>query len=263
MMTRSNSAFPQFFPDPSKADAHGLVVFDENFDVPRILDAYRHGIFPWPARVDDWDTDGSDPADMRWQTGWYSPDPRAILPLEKLHTPRRLQRKLDRGQFRFTWDQQFDLVIDSCATMGNRVFHSWLSPRLIQALKLLHRLGYAHSIEVYSAADRYQEICGGLYGVAVGAAFSAESMFHTRGDASKAGFCALVKLLTAAQFVLLDIQLASKHMNAMGAIEIPRRSFLEKLCEAVNCNANWASKIPEPIPIRDIAEHVGRSKQSS
>ncbi|MEZ6089115.1 MAG: leucyl/phenylalanyl-tRNA--protein transferase [Pirellulaceae bacterium] len=215
----------RFFPPASSADRDGLVAIDPRFDSERMLDAYQHGIFPWPCRWGD-----------RWVDGWYSPDPRAILPFETFRISRRLRRKLRAGHFLFQWDSCFETVLKACASVDNREAEAWLSPRLRGAIVELHRQGHAHSIEVFDASG---ELCGGLYGIAAGAAFAAESMFHLKSDASKAAICALVKLLEKAGFQLLDVQQASSHLLTLGAVELPRSDYLKALTRAVEQRPMW------------------------
>ncbi|WP_417747041.1 leucyl/phenylalanyl-tRNA--protein transferase [Rosistilla oblonga] len=203
-----------------------------------MLDAYRHGIFPWPCRWAD-----------QWFVGWHSPDPRAILPLDDVRIPKRLQRKLRAGHFRFRWNSCFDSVLQHCASVGDRKENAWLCPDLLDAISSLHRSGDAHCIEVY---DRDGTLCGGLYGIAVGAAFSAESMFHLQSDASKAAVCGLVAVLRHAGFELMDIQQTSPHLLAFGAVEIDRCDYLVALQRALGKQPSWPATTEHPIPIDRI-----------
>lgn len=248
-MAGSKQNASRFFPHPGSADEYGLLTVDPRMDVERLLDAYRHGIFPWPSRIDSGIFLGI--PDL-WQVGWYSPNPRAILRLGDLRLPRRLRRKLKLGQFRFTWNREFDHVLNQCATIGDRKFERWLSPSLMKGLRELHEIGHAHSVEAYHADDQFQSVCGGIYGVCVGKSFSAESMFHVRSDASKAALCALVTLLRGIGCQLLDIQLSSEHMRNLGAIEIPRSEFLAELAGARAEEMSWPAPPQVPRTLKEI-----------
>ena len=230
------TSFPRYFPAPHLAGSEGFLGYDPRLSTPRLLDAYRHGIFPWPWLEGD-----------HWHVGWFSPDPRAILPLTELHIPARLHRKLKHGRFLFTWNHRFETVLSNCATASGRSEHgTWLSDTLQTAVLKLHRLGHAHSIEVYDAHDP-STVCGGAYGITTGGAtFSAESMFHTVSDASKAAVIALVKLLNRCGYRLLDVQQASPHIERLGGTEISRNDYLRLLSEANNI-------VPRRIECQDTA----------
>lgn len=233
-----NPPKPHFFPSPTSADHNGLVTIDPRIDRPRLLDAYRNGIFPWPCH---WEN--------QWYVCWHSPDPRAVLPLTNVRIPKRLSRKLRAGHFRFRWNSCFDQVIDHCASVGDRRQNAWLSLDLIAGIKGLHRAGDAHCIEVY---DRDGTLCGGLYGIAVGAAFSAESMFHLQSDASKAAVCGLVAMLNRCGFQLMDIQQSSPHLAAFGAVEVDRYDYLVALQQALTANPVWPATTDSPVPYDEI-----------
>jgi leucyl/phenylalanyl-tRNA--protein transferase len=203
-----------------------------------MLDAYAHGIFPWPGLRGG-----------RWVTGWFSPDPRAILPLDGLHIPSRLKRKLRQGRFLFSWNEHFEEVLRGCATTGaDRRMGTWLSPSLQRAITTLHHTGNAHAIAVHDVKNP-QAICGGVYGIAVGGLFSAESMFHTVSDASKGAIVAMVHRLNSLGYTLLDIQQASSHMTGMGARNISRCEYLERVAGAVEITPQPFGKQPDPIPL--------------
>lgn len=227
---------PRYFPDPACSDSDGLVAVDSRINVRRMLDAYRNGIFPWPA---SWEG--------KWFVGWHSPDPRAVLPLESLHISKRLARKLRSQRFRFRWNSDFDSVIDHCATVGDREKDRWLSRPLLATVKKMHKLGHACSIEVYESADGYDQICGGLYGIRTGGCFAAESMFHLTSDASKAAICALVALLQRCDYRLLDIQQPSTHLLSMGAVEVARSDYLVSLSAAADLDRPWPPVPAEPV----------------
>lgn len=213
-MTRPS--LPKFFPPPDEAGPEGLLGIGGRLSVEWLLDAYRHGIFPWPLE------DGL--------LAWWSPDPRAIFELDSFHVSRRLARTCRSGRFQVTSDHDFAGVIGACATAGARSPGTWITPEMREAYPQLHRLGHAHSVEVWSEG----ELAGGTYGVAMGGLFAAESMFYRVRDASKVALVQLHRHLRARGYVLFDIQQLTPHTERLGACEIPRRQFLERVAEAVN-----------------------------
>jgi leucyl/phenylalanyl-tRNA---protein transferase len=200
------------FPDPARADPEGLLAEGGDLEPSTLIAAYRAGIFPWP--VED------------HELLWWSPDPRAILPLQALHVSRRLARVVRQRRFRVTLNAAFAEVIAGCADREE----TWITPRLRAAYERLHRLGWAHSVEVWAADGT---LAGGLYGVAVGALFSAESMFHRASDASKVAVAALVAHAGRVGLTLLDVQMPSPHLTSLGAVTLPRREYLARVAEAV------------------------------
>jgi leucyl/phenylalanyl-tRNA--protein transferase len=207
----------KYFPPAESADEHGLVAMGGRLDPDWLLDAYAHGIFPWPC------------GDDRWPIPWFSPDPRAVLELDQLHISRSLRRTLRKKLFQVTCDRAFGAVIRGCAEAPGRRGATWITPAMIRAYTRLHQMGYAHSVEVW----RDQELVGGVYGVAVGGAFSAESMFHLVPDASKVALVYLVRHLQAQGYQLLDVQELSPHLERLGARGIARGEFLRRLAEAL------------------------------
>lgn len=206
------------FPPAEEADADGIVGFGGKLTPAWLLDAYRHGIFPWPL------------SDMDWPMAWWSPDPRAIIDFSSFHSSRRLIRTYKSGKFVVTVDNDFPAVIRGCATAGNRENNTWLTPKMITAYIRLHRLGHAHSVEVW----QNDKLAGGTYGVAIGGFFSAESMFHYIRDASKIALVHLVEHLKQRGYELLDIQQLTPHTARFGAIEISREDYLNRLAEALS-----------------------------
>jgi leucyl/phenylalanyl-tRNA--protein transferase len=213
------SIFPpsRFFPPAETADEHGLVCVGGGLSPQWLLDAYCHGLFPWPLI----------PGVELPQ--WWSPDPRAIFELDGLHISRRLRRRLRSGEFTVTIDRDFASVIHGCATAGDRRGNTWLSPEMILAYQRLSELGHAHSIEVWAE----NELAGGVYGVAVGGFFAAESMFHRRRDGSKVALVHLLQHLNERGYQLLDIQQLTDHTASLGAIEISRDEYLNRLSDAL------------------------------
>lgn len=211
----TQAASPRFFPPPESADAHGLLGVGGHLSPEWLLDAYSHGIFPWP--IDN------------HHLAWWSPDPRAIIELDRLHISRRLARTCRSRKFNLTSDRDFAGVIEGCATACGRKHHTWITPEMKAAYICLHELGYAHSVEAW----RDGNLVGGTYGVALGGLFAAESMFYRVPDASKVALVTLVEHLRRRGYQLLDIQMLTPHTQKMGAIEIPRSVYLRRVAEAV------------------------------
>ncbi|MCX7617722.1 MAG: leucyl/phenylalanyl-tRNA--protein transferase [Tepidiforma sp.] len=189
------------------------------FTPEMIVAGYRLGYFPWPR----------DEEDELW---WCSPNPRAILPVETFTVPRRLGRTIRSGRFRVTVDAAFDEVIAAC---GERREGTWLTPNLAAAYRELHALGWAHSFEVWLG----ETLAGGLYGLAVGAMFGAESMFTLYTDASKVAAAAMVQHCRAIGVELVDIQVLNPHTARMGGVDVPRREYLARLERALRREARW------------------------
>lgn len=203
---------PSRFPDPASAPGDAPLAVGGDLRPATLLDAYRHGIFPWP--TDDGEL---------W---WWSPDPRAVLPLGGPYVSRSLRKVLRSGRFRCTQDRAFGDVVAACA---DRRGGTWILPVVRRAYVRLHELGHAHSVEVWEG----DALVGGLYGVAVGASFTGESMFHRVGDASKVALVHLLAHLRARGFAMCDAQLPTPHLLAMGAEVVPRATFLDRLADAV------------------------------
>jgi leucyl/phenylalanyl-tRNA--protein transferase len=179
-----------------------------------LLTAYQRGIFPMAV-------------DKRGRIGWFSPDPRAVIPLDdRFHISHGLRRVLKRKKFEITWDTDFETIISECA---KRKEGTWISSGINESYCKLHRLGHAHSLEVRLDG----KIVGGLYGVAIGGAFFGESMFHHVTDASKVALVALVERLRVRGFVLLDTQWTTPHLQQFGTFEIPRPEYLWRLEHAL------------------------------
>ncbi len=166
--------------------------------------------------------------DRRGTIGWFSPDPRAVIPLdERFHVPHGLHRTLKKKTFEVTFDLDFKEVIRACAKSHGL---TWISPEIVESYCALHRLGHAHSVETRDAEGK---LAGGLYGVHIGGAFFGESMFHGQTDASKVALVALVKRLCEREFQLLDTQWTTPHLKRFGAHEIPRADYIRMLRRAV------------------------------
>jgi leucyl/phenylalanyl-tRNA--protein transferase len=203
------------FPDPREAEPDGLVAVGGDLGPERLLAAYAHGIFPWYER----------PPIL-----WFSPDPRMVLVPGEFHASRRLRRRMRQGTFELRLDGSFAEVIRACARAKRRGGRgTWITPDMIEAYGRLHALGFAHACEAWSGGT----LVGGVYGVSLGAAFFAESMFHLRDDASKAALAALVWQLEAWGFELLDAQLHTPHLETLGLHEWPRERYLAALARAL------------------------------
>ncbi|HVM15830.1 MAG TPA: leucyl/phenylalanyl-tRNA--protein transferase [Egibacteraceae bacterium] len=208
------------FPDPRSAPRDGPLAWGGDLEPLTLLDAYSHGIFPWPVSED--------------AVFWWSPDPRAVIPLDGLHVSRTLRRTLRSGRFRTTLDQAFPAVMAACADRPGE--GTWITAAMRRAYATLHELGHAHSAEVW---DGRGELVGGVYGVTIGAAFMGESMFHRATDASKVALVRLVEHLRERGFALFDVQLPTPHLARMGAVELDRGAYLDRLAAAVGQPARW------------------------
>lgn len=213
---------PWQFPDVRQADDYGCIGEGADFAPSTIVTAYRAGIFPWPQTSSE--------------HLWFSPNPRAIIPLDGLNLSRRLGRTLRSGRFRFTVDAAFEQVMQACAE--DRDDGTWITRSLLTGYLELHRRGWAHSVEAWTLDGT---LAGGLYGVGVGAMFGAESMFHRVTDASKGALAALIQHAQAVGVELIDVQVLTEHTERMGAKEISRDEYLLRLEAAMGGAARWFS----------------------
>ncbi len=198
-------------PAPELADDSGLCGIGADLAPGTLLAAYRSGIFPMPVR--------------KKTLGWWSPDPRGVIPLDGLIVSRSLRRSCRRYEVRF--DTRFREVIERCADPNRS--HGWITPQFVDAYDELHRLGWTHSVETY-LDDR---LVGGLYGLRIARLFAGESMFSAATDASKVALVALVEWLGRSGAMLLDVQWTTPHLASVGAVDVPRRAYLELLAEAI------------------------------
>ena len=217
----------KFFPPAELAEPEGVVLFGGRLTPEWLLDAYAHGIFPWPI------FDGTD------LIVWWSPDPRAVFEFDKFHVSRRLARTCRSREFEITCDRDFAGVIAGCATSGERRHNTWLTRKMIDAYVRLHELGHAHSIEVWYAG----RLAGGTYGVTLGGLYAGESMFHRVRDASKVALVYLLRHLRARGYALFDIQQSTAHTESLGAVEIDRKTYLERLSDALSRNVTFGSRL--------------------
>lgn len=209
------------FPDPLKTPKHGVVAVGVDFSPGTLLLAYRSGIFPWPHGSDE-ESPGS-PLVL-----WFSPDPRCVFPIEdEPHWSRSLRRTLRIHPYRVSVDEDFAGVMRMCGE--TRPEGTWIIPELIAGYNELHRLGWAHSVEVWDG----KELVGGIYGVAIGGVFAGESMFHTRTDCSKIAFANLAIRLRAAGYTTFDVQVMNPHLRSLGCVDVPRRQYLGRLSDAL------------------------------
>lgn len=171
--------------------------------------------------------------DVEGEIRWFSPNPRAILPLDAFHAPSSLRQLWRQQRFEIRSDTRFGEVMRAC---GERPEGTWISDPIIAAYCRLFELGLAHSLEIWQDG----ELAGGLYGVHLGGAFFGESMFHRRRDASKLALMALIERMNQNGFTLLDVQFTTEHLERFGVIEIPRPKYLRLLSDAISVGANWS-----------------------
>ncbi|MBI4932350.1 MAG: leucyl/phenylalanyl-tRNA--protein transferase [Actinobacteria bacterium] len=202
---------PWVMPSPHLADPHGLVAVGADLEPGTLLAAYRSGLFPMPF--------------TRRKVGWWSPDPRGVLPLDGLRVSRSLRKSCRRFEIRR--DTAFEDVMRRCADPHRP--HGWINEEFVQAYVRLHELGWAHSVETWLDGA----LVGGLYGVHIDGLFAGESMFHTVTDASKVALVALVDDLRDSGAVLLDVQWCTDHLASLGAVEMPRQDYLRRLEVAI------------------------------
>ena len=206
-------------------EPNGLLAAGGDLRPERLIQAYRHGCFPW------------------FQDGqpilWWSPDPRTVLQPDKLHISRSLAKVLRQGRYRVTFDQAFVDVIRACAAPRSYAAETWITSPMQDAYEELHRRGIAHSVEVW----RDNELVGGLYGLAMGQLFFGESMFSRADNASKVGFVTLVEHLKDWGFVLIDCQMPTEHLLSLGAQTIPRSEFAGYLSDHLDqsSQADWVA----------------------
>lgn len=207
------------FPPAARAltAPNGLLAAGANLSPERLLEAYRNGIFPWFSP--------SDPI------LWWSPDPRMVLFPRDFKLSTSLKKTLKRACFKVTANQAFEQVVRACAAPRAGESGTWIVEEMITAYCELHRLGHAHSVEVWME----NELVGGLYGVAIGKMFYGESMFSKRTDGSKIAFAHMARQLERWGFGMIDCQMHTPHLASLGAREIPRAEFVARLQDLINC----------------------------
>jgi leucyl/phenylalanyl-tRNA---protein transferase len=220
-LQRDSLDFPPL--DKALRDPNGLLAAGGDLKAERLIQAYRHGCFPW------------------YQDGqpilWWSPDPRTVLFPDELHVSRSLRKALRQQSYRVSFDSAFAAVIQACAAPRDYADGTWITTPMQQAYLQLHERGIAHSVEVW----REDELVGGLYGLAMGQLFFGESMFSRADNASKVGFVTLVDYLKDQGFVLIDCQMPSQHLHSFGARAISRNAFAAYLRAHLDqpSNADW------------------------
>ena len=198
------------FPHPSQASEDGIVAWGGDLTPNRIIRAYQEGIFPWYSKQDP--------------ILWWSPDPRFVMDLDDFRLTRSLKKNLKK--FTYKIDTDFSQVIHACASVPREGQNgTWILPEVIEAYETLHAMGIAHSVESYCG----EELVGGLYGVAIGRVFCGESMFSLKSDASKAAYYILTQHLKMWGYDFIDAQVPTPHLARLGAKEIPREEFLQRL----------------------------------
>ncbi|WP_349570197.1 leucyl/phenylalanyl-tRNA--protein transferase [Azotobacter salinestris] len=215
------------FPPLERAlrDPNGLLAVGGDLSSERLIQAYRHGCFPW------------------YQAGqpilWWSPDPRTVLLPHELHVSRSLRKVLRQERFQVSFDRDFSAVIQACAGPRDYADGTWITPEMRKAYQELHRRGIAHSVEVWQNGT----LVGGLYGLAIGQLFFGESMFSHTDNASKVGFATLVRRLEQWGFVLIDCQMPTEHLQSLGARSIPRTEFSDFLKRHLDLpnTADWVA----------------------
>ncbi|MEM7054069.1 MAG: leucyl/phenylalanyl-tRNA--protein transferase [Pseudomonadota bacterium] len=204
------------FPDPKQSDhPDGLIAIGGDLSQTRLLNAYRNGIFPW--------------FEQHGPILWWCPSPRAVLIPGHVYIPRRLQRTLNQQRYRVTLNQAFGQVIEGCATARGEHGETWITAGMLEAYARLHQNGYAHSLEVWQDG----QLIGGIYGVAIGKIFFAESKFHIQRDASKVALIELMNRLEQQDYLLCDCQLWNPHLEQFNIRMMDRSDFLRLLQHGV------------------------------
>lgn len=222
------------FPPPGAARPDGLLAIGGDLSVGTLVTAYSQGIFPW------------------FNEGqpilWWTPDPRLVLYPDKVKVSRSLRKSIKNKGYRVTFNAEFESVIRACAEQREYQEGTWINLMMLEAYEEMHRLGWAHSVEVYAKDGR---LVGGLYGIAIGEVFFGESMFHTERDASKVALVSLCRHLLARGYVIIDCQVHSDHLVSLGAEEIPRSVFcgiVDEHCRGILPDTEWHLE-PDPAQV--------------
>lgn len=215
------------FPSVEEAEDWGGIALGGDLSANRLLLAYRSGIFPW--------------YDVGQPIIWHAPDPRFVLFPDELKVSKSMRPIFNQNKFTYSLDTDFQAVIRQCQQQKRRGQHgTWITEEMLEAFCYMHKLGHAHSVEVWQ--DR--ELVGGLYGVSLGSIFFGESMFAKVSNASKAGFITLVHELKKRDFSLIDSQVHTSHLESLGAREIPRKTYMKLLNHALKVpshRGSWTS----------------------
>ena len=227
---------PDAFPpvDGALSEPDGLLAAGGDLTTPRLLAAYRQGIFPW--------YDDGQPL------LWWSPDPRCVFQRGDLHVSRRLRKAIRSSTLEIRINTAFADVIAACAGPRPHQPGTWITADMQRAYVRLHNEGWAHSIEVW----RDDELVGGLYGLAIGRAFFGESMFSKESNASKLALLTIDSLLADGRLGILDCQVRSQHLVTLGATAMPRKEFVARLAELCEPRAAFAAWPATPLAIRDL-----------
>ncbi len=225
---------PGWFPPVELAldDPDGLLAGGGDLSLQRLLNAYRHGIFPW--YQDD------------QPILWWSPSTRAILQPTNLRISRSLRKNMRNKPCLITADTAFEQVISACAAPRAYSRGTWITAEMRAAYCQLHAAGHAHSIEVW----RDDRLIGGLYGIAIGACYFGESMFSVETDASKMAFAALIHFLQSREFRLIDCQMMTPHLESLGATPLPRRHYMSLLHKSLRATASDSTYLPGSWPLK-------------
>jgi leucyl/phenylalanyl-tRNA---protein transferase len=218
------------FPHPDFADEQGLVAYGGDLRIARLLLAYSKGIFPWPV--------------PEYPLLWWSPDPRVILPPDKMKISKSLRLLVQKNKYVVTTDTCFREVISACQQVKRKDEGTWILDEIIEAFCQLHEFGAAHSVETFYEG----KLVGGLYGVSLGGMFVGESMFHTMADASKIAVYHLCKWAKTLRVEYIDGQIPSNHLSSLGFTEISRKDYLEMLDVCLNEDLDlckWDKKSPD------------------
>lgn len=230
------------FPAIARAarEPNGLLCAGGDLSPARVLEAYRLGIFPWFSEGDP--------------ILWWSPDPRMVFHTNRVRLASKFRRSLRTSDWVVKFDVDFEAVIRTCAAIPrNGQRGTWIVPDMIRAYTSLHRLGYAHSVEVFSGTRRV----GGLYGLAIGQMFFGESMFSSVPGGSKVAVAGLARALDAAGWPLIDCQVENPHLASLGAVTLPRADYVEQielLCKRPGLMGKWSTQMPD-IQAAALAAH--------
>ena len=231
--SRPRRTSPETLPDDFSI-AQNLVNIGGGLSVPELLRAYRSGSFPWTVHP----------------VTWWSPDPRAILELDDFHVSQSLARQLRKDRFKITSDEAFREVMEGCAAPLPHRRTTWITSEFVEAYTALHQCGFGHSVEVWDQ----EKLVGGVYGLALGAYFVGESMFHRVSNASKVALYHLVQHLKSRGYRFLDVQMPTRVTLQLGVTLIPRREFLRRLNEAQLIPVNFgkidsSGAVRQPAPL--------------
>ncbi|WP_411679364.1 leucyl/phenylalanyl-tRNA--protein transferase [Clostridium thailandense] len=202
------------FPHPSLAEEDGLLAVYGDLCPDRLMLAYQNGIFPWFSEGEP--------------ILWWSPDPRFILYPQDIKVSHSMKKLLKKNTYRISFDTCFRDVISNCAGV-RKESGTWITNDMIEAYSKLHELGHAHSVEAWYE----NKLVGGLYGISIGKCFFGESMFSVMDNASKAAFITLCKKLDSEGYIMVDCQVYTKHLESLGAVNIPREEFLELIKKGI------------------------------